>query len=72
MKTFVVAWFLVGGVWYPGEFFVGWDRIQVPETVEECQLIADDINANDDTLSWMLDTVDGATDVYVECTNEAR
>ena len=44
MKVIIVAWLLVGGVWYPGELFDGWAPYEVDQTIDECNERVDKFN----------------------------
>ena len=44
MKVIVVAWLLIGGIWYPGELFDGWGPHETDRTFEECQRDIEKIN----------------------------
>lgn len=44
MKVFIVAWILIGGVWYPGELFDGWAPYEVDVSLEECETRIEEFN----------------------------
>ena len=54
MKVIVVAWLLIGGVWYPGELFDGWHPHETTRSYEQCMQDIEEINEE-------------LTDVKLEC-----
>ena len=43
MKVWLVVYFVVAGVWYPGEWYDGWGPVEY-DTHEECHVRADFVN----------------------------
>ena len=47
MKVWLVVYFVVAGVWYPGEWYDGWGPVPY-DTHEQCQERADFVNNQKD------------------------